>query len=100
MFNALYKGCKQVFFFNYNLQFIEQERRRTGGKVATAGRLSFIKIKIIKKKQKQKDASECKANFAASWAAELQDLLIQTNEQEKKKDSLVLFIYKYIHAYG
>ena len=91
MFNALYKGCKQVFFFNYNLQFIEQERRRTGGKVATAGRLSLIKTKNLKKKKKQKDASECKANFAASWAAELQDLLIQTNEQEKK--SFTSFVY-------
>ena len=41
-----------------------------------------------------------------SWAAELQDLLtneqeedLLTNEQEEK-DSLVLFIYKYIHADG
>ena len=52
------KVANKFFFFNYNLQFIEQERRRTGGKVATAGRLSLIKNK--------KDASEGKANFAAS----------------------------------
>ena len=85
------KVANKFFFFNYNLQFIVQERRRTGGKVATAGRLSLIKTKNLKKKTKQKDASECKANFAASWAAELQDLLIQTNEQEKKR--FTSFVY-------
>ena len=48
------KVANKFFFFNYNLQFIEQERRRTGGKVATAGRLSLIKTKNLNKKKNKK----------------------------------------------
>jgi len=94
------KVANKFFYFFYLISSIHLTRKKKnrGGvyltiavATSTAGRLSLIK--------KQKDASEYKANFAASWAAELQDLLIQTKEQEEK-DSQVLFIYKYIHVYG
>ena len=49
-----------------------------------------MKISRIKKKQEE---LEIKANFAAIWAVELQSLLTQRKEHEKKKSAKIRILF-------